>query len=150
VRSMQRAVPRSVTPRPIPATFRPSATGGQATEAVSRHQPVIEQRTGHGNAAGPARSCVVTSRFDAEQTALVFAADWLERPHPGADPVLYQALQERVTGLAATVYGDLPSWVRRIACNLLHCGAASRESAAEVLSMHPRTLDRRLQRLAQV
>jgi hypothetical protein len=65
VRSMQRAVPRSVTPRPIPATFRPSATGGQATEAVSRHQPDIERRPGYGNAAGPARSCVVTSRFDA-------------------------------------------------------------------------------------
>jgi hypothetical protein len=68
VRSRQRAVPRSVTPLPIPATFRPSATGGQATEAVSRHQPVIEQRTGHGNAAGPARSCVVTCRFDAART----------------------------------------------------------------------------------
>jgi len=88
----------------------------------------------------------VTPSFDAEQTALVFAVDWLERPLPGADPVLYQALQERVTELSATVYGDLPSQVRRIACNLVHCGSGSLESAAEVLSMHPRTLNRRLRR----
>jgi AraC-like DNA-binding protein len=89
----------------------------------------------------------VTPSFNAEQTALIFAADWLERPHPSADPVLYQALQERASELAAEVYHDLASRVRRIACNLLHCGSGSLASAAEVLSMHPRTLDRRLQRL---
>jgi AraC-like DNA-binding protein len=85
-------------------------------------------------------------RFEAEETAVVFAADWLEQPIPGADPALYLALQARVTELSATVYDDLPSRVRRIVCNLLRCGDGSLESAANVLSIHPRTLSRRLQR----
>ena len=85
--------------------------------------------------------------FDADRMALVFAADWLARPLPDADPALYRVLQGRISELTATSYGDLPSRVRRIVCNLLHCGNGSLESAADVLSMHPRTLNRRLQRL---
>jgi AraC-like DNA-binding protein len=88
----------------------------------------------------------VTPFFHAEDTALVFPADWLAQPVPGADPALYRALQERVAELSATFYGDLPAQVRRIVCNLLRCGSGSLESAANVLSMHPRTLNRRLQR----
>lgn len=88
----------------------------------------------------------VTPSFDADETAIVFAADWLERPLPDADSALYQVLQKRASDLSANVYRDLPSRVRRITCNLLHCGSGSLESAAEVLSMHPRTLNRRLRR----
>ena len=88
----------------------------------------------------------VTPSFDADETALVFAADRLKRPLRGADPALYRKLQDRVDELSAAVYHDLASRVRRIACNLLHCGSGSLESAADVLSMHPRTLDRQLQR----
>lgn len=86
-------------------------------------------------------------RFDAEQMLLVFAGHWLERPLPGADPILYRVLQGRISELAATCYGDLPAQVRRITCNLLLCGKGSLESVATVLSMHPRTLNRHLKRL---
>ncbi|MGA7980667.1 MAG: AraC family transcriptional regulator [Chromatiaceae bacterium] len=89
----------------------------------------------------------VTPTFDAEQMALVFAADWLGRQLPGAEPDLYPVLRERVAQLSATSYGDLPSQVRRVACSLLQCGNGSLESAANALSMHPRTLNRRLRRL---
>jgi len=46
--------------------------------------------------------------------ALFFAADWLERPIPGADPALYGVLQRRLSELSARAYGDLPAQVRRI------------------------------------
>ncbi|MEJ2328125.1 MAG: AraC family transcriptional regulator ligand-binding domain-containing protein, partial [Chromatiaceae bacterium] len=88
----------------------------------------------------------VTPFFDAEDTALVFPADWLAQPIPGADPALCRALQERVTEFSAAFFGDLPAQVRRIVCNLLRCGSGSLESAANVLSIHPRTLNRRLRR----
>ena len=88
----------------------------------------------------------LTPCFDAEQMTLVFAADWLLQPVPGADPETFRSLEAQIDDLSGRVYGDLPSRVRRIACNLLHCGSGSLESAAEVLSVHPRTLDRRLQR----
>jgi AraC-like DNA-binding protein len=88
----------------------------------------------------------ITPIFDADQMGLVFAADWLMQPVPDADAALYRELDERISELSAKAYGDLPSRVRRIACNLLHSGSASQKSAAEVLSIHPRTLDRRLQR----
>jgi AraC-like DNA-binding protein len=85
-----------------------------------------------------------TPCFDAEQMLVVFAAHWLERPLAGADPALYGELQGRISELAATCCGDLSAQVRRIVCNLLHCGSESLESAAAVLSMHPRTLNRHL------
>jgi AraC-like DNA-binding protein len=103
----------------------------------------------HARPADPApyrRVFGLTPSFDAEKTALVFAADWLRHPLPDADPDYYRALQQRANELSAGVYHDLASRVRRIACNLIHCGSGSLESAAEVLSMHPRTLDRHLQR----
>jgi AraC-like DNA-binding protein len=87
-----------------------------------------------------------TPSFDADEMALVFNADWLERPIPGADPALYGVLQRRISELSARAYGDLPAQVRRIVCNLLHYGSGSLKSAAEVLAIHPRTLNRRLQR----
>lgn len=92
------------------------------------------------------RVFALTPSFDAEKMALVFAAEWLRHPLPDADPILYQVLQRRANELSAKIYHDLASRVRRIACNLIHCGSGSLASAAEVLSMHPRTLDRHLQR----
>jgi len=98
------------------------------------------------NLASYRRVLGVSPLFDADEMALVFAADWLRHSPPDADAVQYRLLEERISELSATVYGDLASRVRRIACNLLHCGSGSLESAAEVLSMHPRTLDRHLER----
>ncbi len=88
----------------------------------------------------------VTPSFTAVEMALVFSSESLEQPLPDADPAHYRALEGRITALSATVYRDLVSRTRRIACNLLHCGVGSLESAAEVLSMHPRTLGRSLRR----
>lgn len=103
----------------------------------------------HARPADPApyrRVFGLIPSFDAEKMALVFAADWLRHPLPDADPIIYRILQRRANELPAKIYHDLASRVRRIACNLIHCGSGSLESAAEVLSMHPRTLDRHLQR----
>lgn len=82
--------------------------------------------------------------FKAEQLALTFKADWLDRPVTGANPALYRALRECAETLSAGAYGDLVPRVRRIACNLLLSGTGSLHSTAAVLSMHPRTLRRRL------
>ncbi|MCP5164563.1 MAG: AraC family transcriptional regulator [Pseudomonadales bacterium] len=86
----------------------------------------------------------LTPTFAAERMALTFAADWLERPVPGADPALYRVLREQAEVLAVGANDNVVPRVRRIACNLLLCGSGSLDSAAALLSMHPRTLRRRL------
>lgn len=84
-------------------------------------------------------------RFDAEQSAIVFPAAWLAHPLPGADPDRYRELEGRIADLTGPVDRDLAVQVRRVTCNLLRSGQGSREAVAGVFSVHPRTLNRRLQ-----
>ncbi|CRI63651.1 Helix-turn-helix-domain containing protein AraC type [Thiocapsa sp. KS1] len=86
----------------------------------------------------------VPVRFDAEVSGIVFAASCLERPIPGRDPALYLGLQARIAALHAECEADIVAQVRRVACNLLLGGGGTLESVAEVFTMHPRTLNRRL------
>lgn len=86
----------------------------------------------------------VPIRFDAEVSGIVFAASTLVRPIPGRDPDLYRALQARISALQAECGDDIVAQVRRVACNLLLRGSGALESVAEVFSVHPRTLNRRL------
>jgi len=82
--------------------------------------------------------------FDAELSGIVFAASWLERPIPGRDPALYLGLRARISALQAECESDIVAQVRRVACSLLLGGCGTLESVAEVLTLHPRTLNRRL------
>lgn len=86
----------------------------------------------------------VPVRFDAEVSGIVFAASNLERPIPGRDLELYRALQARIAALHAECGDDIVAQVRRVVCNLLLAGGGALESVAEVFTMHPRTLNRRL------
>jgi len=84
-------------------------------------------------------------RFDAEQAALVFPATWLERPVPAADPGLHRVLEEQVQALEAQSPGDLINHVQNLLRAALPAGQHSLERVAELMSMHRRTLSRRLQ-----
>ncbi|HYN79503.1 MAG TPA: AraC family transcriptional regulator [Lamprocystis sp. (in: g-proteobacteria)] len=87
----------------------------------------------------------VRPRFDAEQTAVVFPAALLGRRLPDANPLRYRELEAQIAALAASTHSDLAAKVRRVTCNLLLGGEGSLESVAEHFSLHPRTLNRRLE-----
>jgi AraC-like DNA-binding protein len=83
----------------------------------------------------------VQPTFNAEICALRFAASWLDRPIEGADPVrrsnaLQRATESDSEPLTHQVF-------RALRVVLLH-GKASGDDVAGTLSMHRRTLNRRL------
>lgn len=84
----------------------------------------------------------VQPRFNAEFCALRFPARWLEREIPGHDPVLLGNALQRV---AAAGDVDLVDRVARALRVLLLDGKSSGDDVARALSMHRRTLNRRLQ-----
>ena len=81
-------------------------------------------------------------RFHAEASAVRFPARWLRHTIPGADPERYRALSET---LAAKDSGELVSQLRRALRVLLISGRSSGDDIAQALSLHRRTLNRRLQ-----
>jgi len=83
-------------------------------------------------------------RFDAEQTALVFPAGWLERRLDGANAQLRRMLEAQVDALEAQGNGDVATQLRRVLRTVLVGGGGSREQVAQLFSMHRRTLNRRL------
>jgi AraC-like DNA-binding protein len=83
-------------------------------------------------------------RFDADQTAVVFAASWLEHRLDGSDPELRRVLQTQVNALEARGNGDVVVQLRRVLRTLLVSGSGSAEQVAQLFSMHRRTLNRRL------
>ncbi len=83
-------------------------------------------------------------RFDTEQYALVFSADWLNRPSVGADPELLRMLRKETDKLAATHRGDFPEQVRGVLRTALLIGHGTADQVAALFSMHPRTLGRHL------
>jgi AraC-like DNA-binding protein len=84
-------------------------------------------------------------RFDADRYALVFPSRWLERPLPVQDPQLRGVLRERIDLLDATHGEHLPDQVRRVLRMTLPTNTGQVERIASLLSMHVRTLHRRLQ-----
>lgn len=86
-------------------------------------------------------------RFDMEQTALVFPAQWLDRPAPDADPGLRQQIEQRIVALEKLNSPDLASELRRVLRVMLITHRGSLEQVAELLSVHRRTLNRRLEEL---
>jgi AraC-like DNA-binding protein len=80
-------------------------------------------------------------RFDSERTALVFPAAMLEQRISGADPRQLRILEARAQ--ARSDFG-LVFRLRRTLGVLLLAEAASGDEVAKLLSMHRRTLNRRL------
>ena len=83
-------------------------------------------------------------QFDAEQSALVFASDWLHHRLPDAGPELQHLLQQQIELLEARHGDDFPEQVRGLLRSGLLTGRASSEDIAALLSIHSRTLTRRL------
>jgi AraC-like DNA-binding protein len=83
-------------------------------------------------------------RFDAEQNALVFSADWLCRRLPDTDPELRRLLQKQIDALDERHNDDFPAQVRSVLRTALVTGHAKSDQVAALFSMHCRTLNRRL------
>jgi AraC-like DNA-binding protein len=84
-------------------------------------------------------------RFDAEQSALVFHADQLERPVPGADPRKRKILEEAVAKYRAIALPSVGDQVVQLLRPSIQFNDFSLETVAHRLIMHPRALNRRLQ-----
>src|SRR5579875_3225885 len=80
-------------------------------------------------------------RFDSEQTVMFFPAHLLHRAMPEANPNRFQELEAQAQ--AAGV--ELPVQLRRALRTLLLAGRSSGDEVAGILSMHRRTLNRRLE-----
>jgi AraC-like DNA-binding protein len=83
-------------------------------------------------------------RFDAEQNALVFSADWLALKLPGGDAELQRLLQKQIDALEAKHGDEFPEQVRSVLRTGLLTGHASARQVAALFSVHSRTLTRRL------
>jgi len=83
-------------------------------------------------------------RFDAEQSAVLFSAHWLDAPVRHSDPELRRLLQEQIDLLEAEESGSVTEQVRRLVRVLLLTSVGSLGSLSELLNMTPRTLARRL------
>jgi AraC-like DNA-binding protein len=82
--------------------------------------------------------------FDAEQNAVAFAAGWLDRRLPDADPELHRVLEKQIGAVEKRDGDDFPEQVRRVLRTALVKGHAKADQVAAVFSMHSRTLNRRL------
>lgn len=110
-------------------------TGWAPSEVLIAHAPPAD--------ASPYRRLFRCSvRFDCEVNMLRFGAHWLERPIVGADPGTLRALRRQADALAQP---DLIEKLRRSLRVLLLSGAASGDAVADLLAMHRRTLNRRLE-----
>ena len=83
----------------------------------------------------------VVPHFDAEVAALRFSPSWLARPLASADQRQFQAAMRRIERLRRD---DLVPRVMRALRLLMLGGHVSGEDTARALSMHRRTLNRRL------
>lgn len=83
-------------------------------------------------------------RFNSELNALRYPSNWLDRPVPGADPAERRRLEAQANAQARP---ELIDELRRSLRVLLVNRVASGDAVAEMLAMHRRTLNRRLQAL---
>ncbi len=84
-------------------------------------------------------------RFNTERAALVFPAEVLSRPVPGADPAVRKVLAALADELEREGSRDVGASVRRALRSMLVAGRATEAGVAAAFSMHRRTLNRRLQ-----
>jgi AraC-like DNA-binding protein len=84
--------------------------------------------------------------FDAGTSEIEFDAHWLDQSLPPLEAGTRTAAAAQLQQARAATLGDLPSALRRILRKRLLLGDFSMDDVAAQLSMHRRTLDRRLQR----
>jgi AraC-like DNA-binding protein len=87
----------------------------------------------------------LTPRFDAEQHALAFPTSLLTRPVRGADRELRRILEKAVAAYWAIEQPSITDTVVRMLRARVIFPDTCLEAVASELSMHPRTLNRRLQ-----
>jgi AraC-like DNA-binding protein len=83
-------------------------------------------------------------RFDAGEYSVVFPAAWLDQPVAGSSSQLLFLLQQEIEKLDAKQTKDLTEQVRSLLRTTLLTGHGSADQIAGFLSMHRRTLTRRL------
>ena len=84
-------------------------------------------------------------RFDAELSAVTFAAHWLSRPIDGADPAVHATLEAAFRQAAASDASALAERVRRALHSLAYvAGPALEPAVARLFGLHERQLRRRL------
>ncbi len=83
-------------------------------------------------------------RFDCELSSLRFPAHWLARPIPGADATMLRELEQQAGELTEP---ELIEKLQRSLRVLLLSGVSSGDAVADMLAMHRRTLNRRLEAL---
>ena len=84
--------------------------------------------------------------FDAGTSEIEFDAHWLDQPLAPLDAGARAAIAAELQQARAETLADMPSALRRIMRKRLLLGDFSMDDVAAQLSMHRRTLDRRLQR----
>ncbi len=82
--------------------------------------------------------------FDAEQSALVFLADWLSYRLAVDDPELRRQLTEQIRAIEAHHHDSFPDQVRSVLRTALLTDRADADHIASLFSIHRRTLNRRL------
>ncbi len=83
-------------------------------------------------------------RFDAEQDALLFPSTWLTQSLPEVHAEVRQLVQKQIDLLLAQDPDDFAQQVRNVVHAALVSGDARATRVATLLSIHPRTLHRRL------
>ena len=82
--------------------------------------------------------------FNADMNALIFPSHWLDKRIPGANPEQYRILVEELTTIQSRASIDLLEQIHSLLYPLIASGNSSEENLAKMLSLHPRTLNRRL------
>ena len=83
-------------------------------------------------------------RFDQEMAALVFPSRCLELRIAGADPLLRAMLEERIKQLKGAQGSEFSDDIRRLLRMRLTSDRCSADAIADLLTIHRRTLSRRL------
>jgi len=83
--------------------------------------------------------------FDTDRNAIFFLASWLNLPVRAANPDLYKMVQQQIEQMEARQHSSgFADLVREVLSEAILRGDNSADHVAALLSMHPRTLNRRL------
>jgi AraC-like DNA-binding protein len=85
-------------------------------------------------------------RFNSDESAMIFEQRWLDRPLPPVDRLTRHRIESAARTRQAVVARNFPDTLRMLLRKKLLIGDCSMDSVAQLLGMHRRTLDRRLQR----
>lgn len=111
--------------------------GFSLIEALFARRPPVDVEPYHRFFQAPLR-------FDQEQSAAVFASKWLEHKLPEADQQQAKLVADQIAALDQQQQSNLIGRLRRALPPLIMTQGASLKRAAELFSLHPRTLNRRL------